>query len=152
MKFRDDFIYLCAQRVLLRHDVGDALVELVDIDLLRGVLGLDVRRHADVGIVGEDVVVADEAGEMRHVLTAVPRVVDMADVVVGELVLVALMDKLLRGVDEEDVGVSLALLQHDDAGGDGDPEEQVVGQLDDGIDEVVLDEVAAYLLFGTTTV
>ena len=57
-KFRHDFIYLCAQRVLFRHDVGDALVELVDIDLLRGVLGLDVRRHADVGIVGEDVVVA----------------------------------------------------------------------------------------------
>ena len=76
----------------------------------------------------------------------------MPDVVVGELVLVALMDKLPRGVDEEDVGVGLALLQHDDAGGDGDTKKQVVGQLDDGIDEVVLDEVAAYLLFGTTTV
>lgn len=46
---------------------------------------------------------------MVHVLALMPCVVDMPDVVGGELVLVALMDKLLRGVDEKDVGVGLAL-------------------------------------------
>ena len=89
---------------------------------------------------------------MAHVLTVMPGVVDMPDVVVGKLVLVALMDKLLRGVNEEDVGIGLALLQHDDAGGNGDTEEKVVGQLDDRIDEVVLDEIAAYLLLRAATI
>ena len=150
-KFRDDFVYLCSQHILLCHDVSDALVEFVDVDLLRGVLRLYIRRHADVGIVVEDVVVGDETGEVVDVLTVMPGVVDMPDVVISELILVALMDKLLRGVDEEDVGIGLALLQHDDAGGNGDTEEQVVGQLNDRIDEVVLDEVAAYLLLSATT-
>ena len=49
-KFRDNFVYLRAQHILLCHDVGDALVELVDVHLLRGVLRFDIRRHADVGI------------------------------------------------------------------------------------------------------
>ena len=76
----------------------------------------------------------------------------MPDVVISELVLVALMDKLLRGVDEEDVGICLALLQHDDAGGDGDTEKQVVGQLDDSVDKVVAYQIASDFLLGTPAV
>ena len=62
-----------------------------------------------------------------------------------KFVLIAFVDELLRGIDKADAVVALVLLQHNDAGGYRSTNEQVAGQLDNGIHEVVLDEILRQL-------
>jgi hypothetical protein len=85
-------------------------------------------------------------------LAAYELVENLLLVSLGELVLVARPGEERRGVDEEDRVVGLALLEHDDAGGDRRAEEEVGRQLDDGVDVVVVDEVLADLLLRTAAV
>ena len=89
---------------------------------------------------------------MRIVLAGDERIENTRDVRIGELVFVALVDKLVRGVDKERRVILLALFQNNDAGGDADPEKEVGGQLDDGVDVVVVDEVFADFLFRAAAV
>src|SRR5699024_3283632 len=49
-------------------------------------------------------------------------------------------------VDEADAAVCLVLLQHHDTGGDGSTKEQVAGQLNNAVDEVVIHQILANLL------
>lgn len=71
---------------------------------------------------------------------------DVLDVLLGELVAVGDLHALLRGIQEEGAVVRFGLFQHQDAGGNGGAEEEVVRQLNDPVDEVVVDEVLADLL------
>ena len=77
------------------------------------------------------------AGEGAH---------DALDVFLGQSIVVGHFDALARGVDEQGLAVRLVLFQYHDAGGDTGAEEQVAGQLDDAVDEVVVDQVLADLL------
>ena len=71
---------------------------------------------------------------------------DTLDIFLRELVVVRDLDAFLRGVDEERSRVRFRLLQHHDAGRDARAEEEIVRQLDHGIDEIAVDEILANLL------
>ena len=89
---------------------------------------------------------------MRLVFPFSERRENVPDILRHQLVLVADVLELIRGVNEERVVVRLALLEDNDAGGDGDAKEEIAWQLDDGIYEVVVDEVFADFLLGTATI
>lgn len=76
---------------------------------------------------------------MRIVLAGDERIENPRDIRGGEFVLVALVDKLARGIDKERRVILFALFQYDDAGSDADPEKEISGQLDNGVDIVVVD-------------
>ncbi len=90
--------------------------------------------------------------EVRNLLLVAVRLIDVPDVLIGKLVLVALVHKLRRGIDKADAVVRLVLLQHNDASHDGSAEKQVRRQLNHRIHKVVLRKVTPYLLLRTATV
>ena len=140
-----DFPDFLPQLLLPGHDLVVLGVEGGDVDDLPGVLLGHIGGHGQVVVLLPDLPVGHQAGEVVPVLPGVIQLQDVGDVVLGELVAVGDLDALLGGVDKQGCVVRLGLLQHHDAGGDGGAEEQVVGQLDDTVDEVVVDEVFADL-------
>ena len=70
----------------------------------------------------------------------------MLDVFLRELIVVRDLDAFLRSIDEERSRVRFRLLQHHDAGRDARAEEEIVRQLDHGIDEIAVDQILANLL------
>lgn len=64
----------------------------------------------------------------------------------GQLIVVGHLDALAGGVDKQGFVVRLVLFQHHNAGSDAGAKEQVAGQLDDAVDEVVIDEILADFL------
>ena len=65
--------------------------------------------------------------EVLDVFTRSEGVEDLLLVCLGELVLVACLDELVRCVDEQDRVVLLRLLEHDDAGRDALPKKRSGG-------------------------
>ena len=63
-----------------------------------------------------------------------------------QLIVVGHLDALAGGVDKQGFVVRLVLFQHHNAGSDAGAKEQVAGQLDDAVDEVVIDEILADFL------
>jgi len=90
--------------------------------------------------------------EVIFVLTVFQRVENPLLVLRRELVLVTDALEFVGRVDEQHSVVRFGLLEHDDARGDSGAEEQVRRQLDHGVDVIVIDEVLADLLLGTTSV
>ena len=86
-------------------------------------------------------------------ITPLDGLYDAVDVLVIEKVLVALLAKLVRSIHEEHGIVALRpLTQDDDAGGDAHPKEEVGGELNDGVYQILLQQVVTNLLLGTTAV
>lgn len=79
-------------------------------------------------------------------------VYDAGDVARRQFIVVRHLDALFGGVDEEGLAVGLVLLQHHDAGGDAGAKEQIAGQLDDAVDEVVVHQILADLFLGAAPV
>lgn len=134
------------------HDLLDLLVELLDINDLAGVLLFDVGGDGEVIILLGNFVVGDEGGKVRLVGAVQIRGQDRLDVVLGELIAVGDLDALLGCVQKQRMVIPLGLFQHHDAGRDRRAVEQVVRQLDDAVDEVVVDQVFADLLFRAAAV
>ena len=115
-----------------------------DIDYFAGVFLLHVAGDGEVAVVLQDVVDADQPGEVLHFLTLLEHVENAVLVFVGQAVLVAVLLELLRGIDEEHTVVGArTLAQHNDADGYAHTKEEIRGQLDDGVHIVVLDEPVA---------
>ena len=91
-------------------------------------------------------------GEVGDLGVAGEGVHDAVDVLRRQPIVVGHLDALAGGVDKQGLAVRLVLFQHHDAGGDAGAEEQVAGQLDDAVDEVVVDQVLADLLLRTAPV
>ena len=72
--------------------------------------------------------------------------------VVTQFVVIGHLLALLRCIDKEDIIVLLVLLEHHDTGGDTRTKEQVIRQLDNSIHIVVINQVFANLLLGSTTI
>ena len=72
------------------------------------------------------------------------------DVLRAQAVLRAVLHEAAAGVDHEDAlaGLSVLLVDHDDAGGDAGAVEQVGGQADDALDVALANEIAADLCLG----
>ena len=128
-------------------------IHLGDVNHLAGVFLLHVGRDGEVAVVCQDVGIGDEAREVLFLLPLGKHTEDVVLIVGGEAVLVAVLHKLTRGIDEEHPIVGTQPLpQHDDAGGDTHSEEEVLGQLDEGVDAVVLDEPLANRLLLATPI
>lgn len=140
------------QHLLPCHDLFDFGVEFDDVDDLPGVLLFYIGGDGQVVVLLGDFVVGHQAGEVGLVLPLGEGVQDGLDVFFGELVAVGDFHALLAGIDEQGGVVLFGLFQHHDTGGDGGAEEEVVGQLDDGVDEVVVDEVLADFLLRAAAV
>lgn len=138
--------------MLPRHDLRDLGVELLNVNDLAGVLLLDVGGDGEVIVLPGNFVVGDEGGKVRLVGAVKIRRQDRLDVVLRELVAVGDLDALLGRVQKQRMVIALGLFQHHDAGGDRRAVEQVVRQLDDAVDEVVVDQVFADLLFRAAAV
>ncbi len=134
------------------HDSCDLRVELLDVDDLAGVLLLHIRGDRNVVVVGADLIVRHQLGDVFVVVARNKPVQDELLVLRHQLVLVADAPELLGAVDEQDRVVRFRLLQDNDAGGDGGAEEEVGRELDDGVDVVVVDKVLADLAFGAAAV
>ena len=142
----NDLCYLIPQHLLPGHDLFDLGVELDDVDDLPGVLRLHIGTDREVIFVLGDLLVGDAAGEMVHICPGDKLVHDAADVLLGQLVVIGNLDALRRSVNKKGAVVRLALFQHNDAGGNGGAVEQVAGQLDNAVNEVVVDQVLADFL------
>ena len=129
------------------HDLRDLGVELLDINDLAGVLLLDVGGDGEVIVLLGNFVVGDEGGEVRLVGAVQIRGQNRLDVILRELVAVGDLDALPGRVQKQRMVISLGLFQHHDAGRNRRAVEQVVRKLDDAVDEVVVDQVFADLLF-----
>jgi len=112
---------------LALDNLGNALVELVDVDGFAGVGLLHVGRDAEVPVLGFDVGSGDHVAEVRLLGLGGMGIVDAPDVGVGELVLVAFVHEIGRSIDEGDAVVGLVLLEDDDAGGDARAKKRLGG-------------------------
>lgn len=148
----NNLVYLAAQNVLACHNLGDAAVQLHNVNLFPCVLLLHITAHREVAVVGEDLLVAHYLGEMVFVLAVDVGLQQPLNVAVGEFVLVTLVHKLLAAVNEEYAVVFLALLENDDAGGNRGAEEKVRRQLEHRVYVVVVNKVLAYLLLRATAI
>lgn len=138
--------------MLPRYDLRDLGIELLNVNDLAGVLLLNVGGDGEVIVLPGNFVVGDEGGEVGLVGAVKIGRQDRLDVVLGELVAVGNLDALLGRVQKQRMVIALGLFQHHDAGGDRRAVEQVVRQLDDAVDEVVVDQVFADLLFRAAAV
>ena len=152
LQFFDNAVKFGAQGGLAFHNLCYMGIQLFDIYILAGVFLLDVGANAEVEILGFDVGSSYDVTEMILFLFLHVGIIDAFHIGRGHFVFVAFMDELLRGIDEADAVVGLVFLQHDDTGGDGGPEEEVAGQLDDGINEIVLHQVFPDFLLCSATV
>lgn len=131
----DNPINLLPQHLFPRHDLRNLRVELHNVDLFPGVLLLYIGGNGQVIALLRDFVVWHQPGEMRHIRPLGKGGYDGVDILRGQLVAVRHLDALLGGVDEQGGVVRLGFFQHHDAGGDAGAEEQVVGKLNNTVDE-----------------
>lgn len=89
---------------------------------------------------------------MRFFAAAGYGIHNTGDVVLGELVVVRHLHTFCRRIHKEGGVVGLIAFKHHDAGGYGGAKEEVAWQLNDGVDEVVVDQVLADFLFGAAAV
>src|SRR5699024_5090501 len=148
----DDRVDLGTKLGLTGDDPLDLGIELGDVDFFAGVFGLDVRSHRDVVVVLRNSVSVDKLSEILNAASLHVRIQDLVLMGNINLVFIALAHELIGGVDEQYFVIGLGLLQHDDARGDGRTEKQVRRQLDDGVDEIIVDQVLADLLFGSPAI
>ena len=150
----DNVVEFGAQGGDAGYDFGEAVFELVDVDLLSGVARFHVGADGEI-VVGSHDVFKD--GEVRHVLflhligKEGENLVEMSigeDIVVGRL----LVEVGRGGIDELHAGVALVLGEHEDVGGNGRAIEQSAREGDDGLHIVLIDEVFTDFLFRTTAI
>lgn len=150
----DNVVEFGAQGGDASYDFGEAVLELVDVDLLSGVARFHVSADGEIVVGSHDVF---KGGEVRHVLflhligKEGENLVEMSigeDVVVGRL----LVEIGRGGVDELHAGVALVLGEHEDVGGNGRAIEQSAREGDDGLHIVLFDEVLTDFLFRTTAI
>ncbi|KUK71974.1 MAG: hypothetical protein XD91_1614 [Clostridiales bacterium 38_11] len=77
---------------------------------------------------------------------------DRVHVLLCQLVAVGDLDAFLGRIDEEGAVLFLGLFQYHDTGRYARAEEQIAGQLNDAVDIVIINQVLAYLLFGTASI
>ena len=128
------------------------MVEFVDINFNRCVLLLDIGRNGEVELLCFYFGCGHHLAEILNLSLVELCLVNLPDVLVAQLVLVAFMDKLVACIDEADTVVGLVLLQDNDAGGNGRAEEKVLRQLDNSINIIVSYQKLANLLLSTTTI
>lgn len=143
---RNDLVDLLPQNLLPGHDLLDLGIQRGDVDDLPGILLLHIGGDGQVVLLPPDLLIGGQVGEVGDLGAAGEGVHDALDVLRGQPIVVGHLDTLARGVNEQGLAVRLVLFQHHDAGGDAGAEEQVAGQLDDAVDEVVVDQVLADLL------
>ena len=150
----DNVVEFGAQGGDASYDFGEAVLELVDVDLLSGVARFHVGADGEIVVGSHDVF---KGGEVRHVLflhllgKEGENLVEMSigeDIVVGRL----LVEVGRGGIDELHAGVALVLGEHEDVGGNGRAIEQSAREGDDGLHIVLFDEVLTDFLFRTTAI
>lgn len=129
-------VNLMTEFVLAGNNLLDLGIENININDLACVLLLNVAVDGEVVTIVGDVGIADECGTVRRVGAGDVPLHDMPDILRHEFVLVALVLELLGGINEQRLVVALVLLEDDDAGGNADAEEEIGGELDDGVDIV----------------
>ena len=117
----------------------------------RGVVG--IAADVEVVVVLGQLGVGHHGGERGDVGEPLVGVDDLLDVLGLQVVLRPAGPVLGVGVDEEHLALALGWLcalgpQHQDAGGDAGAVEEVGGQADDGVEQVVLDEALADVPLG----
>jgi len=111
---------------------------------------VDVAAGGDVEIVLRDLLAADDARVFLHFLPPAEGPGDAADGVLGDVVLRVALGELAAGVEQKELVLALLRLgpvQHEDDAGSGGVVEQVLRQVDDALDDVLLHEPAAHVLF-----
>ncbi len=122
-----------------RDDLGDGPVGF-------GVAGVDVAAGGDVVVVFRKLGVIDDAAEFFLFLPPDEGVGDALDALVRDEVLGVALFEDLAGVDEEDLalsGLGLGPVEEEDDARGGGVVEEVFGQVEDALDEVVVDEPLA---------
>ena len=150
----DNVVEFGAQGGDASYDFGEAVLELVDVDLLSGVARFHIGADGEIVVGSHDVF---KGGKVRHVLflhligKEGENLVEMSigeDIVVGRL----LVEIGRGGVDELHARVTLVLGEHEDVGGNGRAIEQSARKGDDGLHEILIDEVFTDFLFRTTAI
>lgn len=139
--FRDNLRNFVPEYLLAGNDFLDLGVELRNVDFLSGVLGFNVGGNGEIVGVTLDFLIACQMGEVRFLRTGGKGGNDPADISRRQLVVVRDLDALAGSVNEQGLVVGLSLLQNHDTGCDGRAEEQVAGELDNAVDEVVVDQI-----------
>jgi len=102
----------------------------VEVEIVLGIADLRQRHHAGIA---------------RRVGLSGKGVHELVDVLFAKPVLGAVLDEPIGGVDEEDAfaGSGVLFIQHDDAGGNAGPVEEVGGKPDDRFDQAAGEQVLA---------
>src|SRR5690606_34526978 len=140
---------LLQRRLQLRPRRRELLLEPFDLGLdgheVDGLLlleGVDVEGDVEVVVVLPDLVDRGAVGVLRDVLARAPRPDDLLDVLLPEAVLVPPLLELPARVDEEDGVVLLVPPEEEERRGDAYAVEEVGGEPDHAVEEVLLDEPA----------
>lgn len=115
-----------------------------------GIRGVDVAAGRDVVVVLLQLAVVDDAAEFFRFLPADEGVGDALDALNGDEVLGVALFEDLGGIDEQDLALArlrLGLVQEQQDARSGGVVEQVFGQVEHALDEVVVDEPLADGLF-----
>ena len=123
----------------------------VQVYRLRRQGGRDVAWDVQVVVVGANLVAGHYPSEVRHVHAVVNGIDDALDVTGAQVVVLALLDEALGGIDEQHVIAVTFLLEHHDDGRDTGAVEDVGRQADNGIDVVGFDEIATDVGLRATT-
>lgn len=150
----DNVVEFGAQGGDASYDFGEAVLELVDVDLLSGVARFHVGADREIVVGSHDVF---KGGEVRHMLflhLLGKEREHFVDVGIGEDILFArlLVEVGRGGVDELHPGVALVLGEHEDGGGNVGAVEQIFRKGDDGLHIVLIDEIFTDSLFRTTAI
>ena len=129
--------------VLCLHNLRDGPVFLA-------CAGVDVAAGRDVEVVLRNLLAGDDAAVFLHLAPRLEGVGDAGDGVLRDVVLRVALGEFGGGVEQEKFSFALLrlrLVQEEDDAGRGGVVEQVFRQIDDALDEVLLHEPAAHVLF-----
>ena len=106
-QFLDDGLDLLVQFVAFCYEGFELGIDLGDIDHLAGVFLLHIAGDREVAVVGKDIVVLHQLGQILLVLTILVERHDLVLMLRQEDVLIAILLEELAGIDEEHTRIHL---------------------------------------------
>src|SRR5690554_704736 len=134
--------------------VGDAALQVgAEVVQVFRFTAVDIAGNIQVVVVGGNFAYGHHAAVAGQLPLVGEDIDDLVDVLGAQAVFVAILHKALAGIDHKDAlaGMSVFLVDNDDAGGNAGTVKQVGGQAVDALDVALLDQILTDAGFGVAT-
>ena len=122
----------------------------IDVELLNRITGIYITRDIQIVTVLTDFITGHCTGVSGNRLSLAYRIGNTFDITFAQLVIFSFLNKTLRGIDNQHVVIVTMLFEHHNEGRNTCAEENIGRQSDNGIDVVLLNEVATDFAFSFT--